>query len=143
MWRTEHTEMTTATPRQLWSRYSDPTTWPTWDQETVDVTVDGPFAVGTRGTIKPVGGPKAAFTFTEVTPLVSFTDTTRLPFTTITFTHTIEDLGVDGCRFTHGLTIEGLLTPVFSRLIGRKVAASLPEAMRRLAQLAERTAAEK
>lgn len=101
MWMFEHTETTSASPAQLWAHYAEPATWPEWDHETAAVTVEGPLAVGTRGTLKPVKGPATPFTF------------------------------------THSVTINGPLSPLFARVIGKKVAAGLPTAMRQLARLAE------
>lgn len=136
MWTFEHTELTSATPPQLWACYAEPTTWPEWDQETARVSVQGPMAVGTRGTLKPVKGPATPFTFTEVIPGVGFTDVSRLPLARLTFAHHIEPTAT-GSRFTHRVTITGPLSPLFARVIGRKVAASLPAAMRALARFAE------
>ncbi|MGQ0837251.1 SRPBCC family protein [Actinokineospora sp.] len=140
MWTFEHTETTSASPAQLWARYAEPATWPEWDHETATVTVDGPMAVGTRGTLKPVRGPATPFVFTEVTPAVGFTDVSRLPLARLTFSHVIEPTEA-GSRFTHRVAISGLLGPVFARVIGRTIAAGLPTVMRELARLAENTAA--
>jgi hypothetical protein len=140
MWTFEHTEMTSAAPDQVWARYAEPTTWPEWDHEISAVTLRGPMAVGTRGTLKPVKGPATPFTFTSVTPDVGFTDVSRLPLALLTFSHHIEAM-VTGCRFTHRVAITGPLSPLFARLIGRKIAAGLPAAMRKLARLAETTPA--
>jgi hypothetical protein len=137
MWEFTHTETTAATPAQLWSRYTDCGSWPEWDVETESVTLDGPFATGTTGTIKPVGAPKAKFRMAEVTKDVSFSDVTKLPLAKMHFTHNIESAD-DGTRFTHHVTITGPLSPLFGRVIGKKVAAGLPTAMRRLGELAER-----
>lgn len=137
MWTFEHTELTSATPARLWAHYAEPTTWPEWDSETAGVTVQGPMAVGTRGTLKPAKGPATRFTFTEVTPEVGFTDVSRLPLARLTFAHHIEPTAT-GSRFTHRVTIAGPLSPLFSRVIGRKIAANLPTAMRTLARLAEK-----
>lgn len=136
MWSFEPTETTGATPAQLWARYAEPATWPEWDAETSKVTAQGPIAAGTRGTLKPTKGPTAAFTFTEVTPEVGFTDVTRLPLARLTFVHHIEPIAT-GSRFTHRATITGPLSPLFARVIGSKIAAGLPTAMRALARLAE------
>lgn len=142
MWALEHTETTAAPPARLWRRYTDPTRWPEWDHGTERVTVDGPLAVGTRGTLKPTGGPTTRFTFTEVVPERGFTDVTRLPLARLTFTHRLEPDGT-GCRFTHRVTITGPLAPLFARVIGRTIARELPTAMRALARLAEAGIAEK
>jgi len=139
MWTVEHTETTSASPAQLWARYAEPTTWPEWDHETAAVTVQGRVAVGTRGTLKPVKGPATPFTFTEVTPEVGFTDVSRLPLARLTFTHLIVPTPT-GSRFTHRVTINGPLSPLFARVIGRTIAAGLPTAMRQLARLAETAA---
>jgi len=137
MWTFEHAETTTASPAQLWQLYQDPTTWPEWDHQLEDVTVDGPFETGSTGTIKPVGGPRTRYRMVAVTEKVSFTDVTRLPLATMRFDHRIEP-GVSDTAFVHRVTITGPLSPLFARVIGRKVAADLPAAMRTLAALAER-----
>jgi hypothetical protein len=136
MWTFQHTETTTATPEQLWQLYQDPTTWSEWDHQIEDVTVDGPFETGATGTIKPVGGPRTKFRMVEVTEKVSFTDVTRLPLAKMRFDHWIEP-GTDETTFIHRVTITGPLTPLFARVIGRKVADELPAAMRTLAARAE------
>jgi hypothetical protein len=137
MWEFKHTETTPATPAQLWGRYIDHASWPEWDTDTESVTLDGPFVAGTTGTIKPVGAPKAKFRVAEVTEDVSFIDVSKLPFAKMQFAHMIEPAD-GGTRFTHHVTISGPLSPLFGRVIGKKVAAGLPSAMRRLGELAER-----
>lgn len=136
MWVHEHTETTTATPAQLWAHYAEPASWPRWDHEAAEVTVDGPLAVGTRGTFKPVRGPSAHFTFTDVSPHVGFTNVTRLPLARLAVTHRLESTA-GGSRLTHGVSLRGPLSPLFVRVVGRKIAAGLPTAMRKLAELAE------
>lgn len=136
MWEFQHTEKTAATPEQLWRRYSDPSSWPEWDAETERVTLHGPFEAGTRGELKPVGGPKTKFQMVEVNEPRSFSDISYLPLAKMRFTHSIEP-DHDGARFTHHVTITGPLSPLFARVIGRKVAAGLPTAMRKLGDLAE------
>lgn len=136
-WNFEHSATTSATPAQLWQRYVDPTTWPEWDHELDWVRVDGPFAAGTAGVLKPAGGPKTKFRVAEVTEQSSFTDVSSLPFAKMTFSHRIEPTAA-GTRFTHAVTITGPLSPLFGRVIGRKIVTGLPHAMQTLGQLAER-----
>jgi hypothetical protein len=136
MWTFEHTETTSATPGQVWAHYAEPSRWPEWDQDTAEVTMREPMTVGARGKLKPVKGPWMAFTFTEVTPQVGFTDVSRLPLTRLTFTHHIASTTA-GSRITHRVSISGPLSPLFARVIGRTIAAGLPTAMQTLARLAE------
>lgn len=135
MWEFKHTETTAATPEQIWKRYADPPTWPQWDHETKSVTLDGPFAVGTTGTLKPVRGPETKFRVLEVTDGRSFTDVSFLPLAKMHFSHTI-DPAAGGASITHKVMISGPLSPLFARVIGKKIAAGLPGAMRRLGALA-------
>lgn len=137
MWEFQHTETTAATPEQLWRRYSDPGSWPEWDAETERVTLHGPFEAGTKGELKPVGAPSTKFQMLEVDEPVSFSDVSYLPLAKMHFAHRIEPAD-DGTRFTHHVTISGPLSPLFARVIGRKVAKGMPTAMRKLGQLAER-----
>ncbi|HCT79387.1 MAG TPA: polyketide cyclase/dehydrase and lipid transport [Micromonosporaceae bacterium] len=136
MWKFEHSETTTASAGQLWQQYADPSRWPEWDHETEWVTVNGPFATGTTGVLKPAGGPKTKFRFVEVTEHRSFTDVSMLPLAKMHFAHRIESTS-EGSRFTHTVTITGPLSGLFGRVIGRKIAAGLPTAMRTLSALAE------
>jgi len=138
MWKFEHTETTAATAEQLWAHYADPPRWPEWDHEAAHVTVNGPMAAGTAGTVKPRNGPRVKFRFVDVRPLAGFTDVSRLPLARLTFAHRIEPTA-GGCRISHAVAITGPLSPLFGRVIGRNIEANLPAAMRALARLAEST----
>lgn len=50
-----------APPSAFFARWADMATWPEWNLDTEWVRVDGPFAQGATGTLKPKGGPKVAF----------------------------------------------------------------------------------
>lgn len=58
-WTFEHTEDTVASPESIWALWSDVTTWPVWDAGVDSVTLEGAFAAGTKGMLKPAGGPRA------------------------------------------------------------------------------------
>ena len=135
MWTCEHAVTTNATPSQVWARYADPQTWPEWDAATERVTLYGPFAVGSRGTLKAVGGPTTRFTLTEVVPEVGFTNVARLPLARLVFRHQIEATAT-GSRLTHIATINGPLSLLLGRVIGTSLARDLPAAMNALARLA-------
>lgn len=55
----EHTVYMSASPESIWAQWSDVTTWPVWDRGVEYVSLEGPFAVGTKGTLKPACGPRA------------------------------------------------------------------------------------
>jgi hypothetical protein len=141
MWQFEHTETTTATADQIWGGYADPSRWPEWDEGLKQVTLDGPFAAGTTGRIKPVGGPKLKFTLEEVTPRKSFTDVTKLPLARLRFAHEIVSTPA-GRVVTQRVWFTGPLGPFFAKVIGRSMTADMPTAMRRMVQVAESAAVE-
>ena len=129
MWSFEHTEATKAPPERLWQRYSDRASWPEWDHGIKSVTLDGPFAVGSTGKVKPKGGLATKYEVLEVTEGRSFTDVSFLPLARMRFSHKIEPTPT-AADITHRVTISGPLAPLFSRVIGKKVAAEIPAAMR-------------
>lgn len=136
-WSTEATTDSTATPSAIWTLWSDPSTWNHWDEGIESCTVHGPFAPGTRGTLKPNDGPRVRFRLTEVKPESGFADVTRLPFTTLEFRHTIEPLPAGGVRITHRVRMRGLLVPLLSRTLGKSLEVGMPDTVRSLARMAE------
>lgn len=134
-WTFEHTEYTPASPDSVWAHWSDVTSWPAWDPGVERVSLEGPFAAGTKGTLKPMGGPKVRFELSDVRPGEGFADVTKLPLARMRFDHTAIREG-DRTRVTHRVTIGGLATPLFSRLIGRGVAKDLPDAVKALVRVA-------
>ncbi len=139
MWETEHTAYTDAPPEAVWALWSDVSTWPDWDHGLERVDIDGPFAAGSSGVLKPRGGPEVTFTIKEVRPGEGFADETRLLLARIRFEHSVaREAG--RTRITHRVRITGAGTPLFSRLIGRGIAKTLPETLERLGHVAlERT----
>lgn len=135
-WTREHTVWTFAAPEHVWACWSTPLRWPQWDVGIKQVTSVGPFERGSRGTIKPAKGPRTAFVLTTVEEGVGFTTMSPLPLATLALSHRL--MRVDGgTQLTHAVTITGLAAPLFARLIGRRLVAGLPDAMRSLAGLAE------
>jgi Polyketide cyclase / dehydrase and lipid transport len=131
----EHVLTTTASARAVWAVYSDTAAWPEWDDALIWARLDGPFAAGSRGALKPRGGPTVKFVMTRADPATGFADETRLPFTRITFDHLIEPQG-DTLRLTHRATANGPLGWLFGRLMGAGIRRSLPPAMERLVAMA-------
>jgi hypothetical protein len=140
-WTFAHTEHTPASPERIWALWSDVSGWPSWDSGVEHVTLEGPFAAGTKGVLKPRGGPKVRFALTEVQPPDGFADVAKLPLARMRFEHSAVREG-DRTRVTHRVLISGPATPLFSRLIGRGIAKDLPAAVSALAlAAAERDAA--
>src|SRR6266498_455411 len=90
----QHQLETSASPAALWRLYSDVTTWPGWDDAFEAVTLDGPFAAGSAGTLKLRGQDPLAFRIVDAEPERGFVDETETPGGVIRFRHRIEP--VDG-----------------------------------------------
>lgn len=81
--------------------------------------------------MKPRSGPKAHIRIVEVRPRTSFTVESRLPLCRLMFGH---ELKADGgeTQATHWVRFVGPLGFLFRRLVGRQIAAALPDTMRGL-----------
>lgn len=137
-WNFEETVETTATAEQIWTLWSAPESWPRWDHGIEWVKTDGPFVKGGRGVMKPVGGPKVKFEMVDAVPRQGFKDRSFLPLTKLDFTHVYTPAaGGRKASITHKVEMHGLLTPVFSRVIGNNIKKDLRVAMTKLVRLAE------
>jgi len=138
MWTTAVSRKTTASKEQIWKLWADVPNWNVWDKEVETVELFGEFETGTKGVLKPAGGPKAKFEMIECTKFKSFTDRSFLPFCKIDFTHSITETN-DGIEILHKVVMTGFLTFLFSKVIGSKIKAGLPNAVEKLIDLAEKT----
>jgi len=105
------------TPQALWDRWADPDTHPEWSHDLAWVRLEEPLALGARGHLKPKGGPRSAFTVTELVAGRTFADTTHLPGARLTFRHHAEP-APGGALVTVTVTVEGVLARVWSRILG-------------------------
>jgi Polyketide cyclase / dehydrase and lipid transport len=127
--------LTSATPAALWRLYSDVSTWPRWDAALEAVTLDGPFAEGSSGTLKLHGQEPLTFKITEVTPERGFVDETEIPGGVVRFRHRIEPVEEGEVRLTHEVEIEA--PPPVAEQLGAKITTGVPRTMAGLAALAE------
>lgn len=134
----EHTVTTTATPEAVWNQLEKVSEWPEWDGGLETAQLVGPFAQGAQLKLKPKGSPNVVCTLSECTAPYSFTSTSKLPLATMIFSHKAEQK--EGKTIiTHRIEMVGLLQHIFGFLIGQKIKAELPNAMKKLALLAEKS----
>ena len=133
--RFHHTESTSASPEEIWARWSNPTTWGDWDKGLQKANLDGTFQVGAKGTITPLKGPKAAFEIESLEPGVSYTFATAMPGAKLRVQR--ELLAESPTTFRHTVWFDGPMAWLFSRIYGAQFRAVLPATMRQLATLAE------
>jgi len=137
MWSCDYATETKASSKAVWRLWADVSNWKRWDSEVLWSRLDGPFAVGTSGVLKPKHGPQAKFVLSEVEPEKRFVDKTKVLGTTVTFIHELQAMP-NGTKIMHRVEITGLLAPVLGATVGRQLKAGLPSAVQNLAKLAER-----
>ena len=137
MWTFEVSRKTTAKKEIIWKLWTDVPNWNIWDAEVVNAELFGQFQTGTKGILKPKGGPKAKFEMIECTNLKSFTDRSFLPLCKMDFLHSMTETN-DGLEITHKVEMTGFMTFLFSKVIGNKIKVGLPIAVDKLINLAEK-----
>ena len=118
-------------PAAIYTVYQNVSDWPIWDPETEAAALDGEFAVGSEGKVKPKGAPVSKITLTEVTPDKSFTVECNLPLCKMLFIHELNEID-EGTEVVNQVVFTGLLAPIFGRLIGKGIEKSIPDSLKGL-----------
>lgn len=137
MWKTEHTEVTAASPEAVWGVIAEVDRWPSWNPGYRAAHLDGPIEVGTVGTVTLANGGQREFTIVEAKPQASLVLGGSGPGVRLRFHHAIEPLPTGGARVSMAATLDGPFTPIFSRLFGPALAGYYPTAVRQLVAAAE------
>lgn len=132
----KHTVETTASAEDIWNIWQNVSQWNTWDHGIEYSSIDGPFAEGTKGVLKPKGGPLVRTELTRVEPMRMFVDESRLFLATIVVSHELTESN-DMTAVTHCIEINGPLAFVFAFLIGRTMKKNLPQEMKAMVEKAE------
>jgi Polyketide cyclase / dehydrase and lipid transport len=131
----------TAAPAAFFQRWADMATWPQWNLDTEWVRLDGPFAAGSTGRLKPKGGPTVRFVIERLVDGREFVDVSKLFGARLTFAHLVTEHPDGGCTVEVTVTMTGSLRRVWSAILGKGLAASLQPDLDRLAATAERLGA--
>jgi uncharacterized protein YndB with AHSA1/START domain len=123
----------------VFSLYANVAGWPNWDPDVKTATLDRSFVSGARGVIVPHGGPKSEIIFVEVVKNKKFIAQCKLPLCIMRFEHELDEVKGSSTTATHRVVFQGLLAPLFGRLIGSGMRKTLPNALAGLKQAAEAT----
>ena len=127
----------TAPATAFFDRWADMATWPEWNLDTEWVRLDGAFAEGATGVLKPKGGPKVPFVVARLVPGSVFDDVSRLVGARLTFAHRVTPTAGGGSVVTVTVSMDGPLAAVWRRILGKGLIASLQPDLDRLARAAE------
>jgi uncharacterized protein YndB with AHSA1/START domain len=132
----ERSRDTSAPPGRVWQVWSDPTTWPQWNPDVRAIDLDGPFEAGVTGSMT-TGQGTHQIRLENVLGGRSFDlVTSPIPATTFRFHCEVTPTG-SGSRISQGVSMSGLLAPIFSPLMGKRIAQSFEPILSGLAGAAE------
>ena len=135
------TATSTAPPSAFFDRWADMASWPEWDTAVAWARLDGPFAEGTTGTLKPTGGPKVRFVIETLVPGHEFTDRSTLPGAHLIIRHQVAPAAERTCRLDVTVSLGGPLARLWRPILAKGVGTSTPAALHRLVEAVERDAA--
>lgn len=125
-----------ATAQTLFRIYEDVQNWHTWDPDTRQATLDGPFEVGSRGRLVPTKGNAVPMVLTQVVRDRCFTVESSIPMFRMRFDHELVP-DRDLTEVIHRVTFSGPLAWVLGRLLVKRLNSGLPVTLARLKALAE------
>jgi hypothetical protein len=132
----ERSVETTASPQAAWKIWSDTSTWQEWNPDVQSMTLAGPFAAGTTGTMKTKQGTRA-IQLTEVVPGRSFRlETTVIPLTRFAFECKVST-GSGKTTLSQAIVVGGPLGGLVGGMMGKQIADTFPALLRGLARKAE------
>ncbi len=132
----EQSTHTAASPDAVFARLADAEHHPDWSHDLEWVRLDEPLREGTRGVLKPVGGPKSKFVVSTLVPGSVFADTTFLPGARVTFHHEVRADG-SGSTISVRVSLDGPLAWIWRRTAFKDAQAKIEEDARCLVDLVE------
>lgn len=123
-----------ATSSQVWEYYERIEKWFVWETDLEDISLDGEFMTGTKGSMTLKGMPPMNFKLTSVITNQEFIDVTETPMGQISFAHYIQELS-DGVMIRHSVSIDKDDQDVLLMLTG--IFSDVPETMFLLKKVVE------
>ncbi|MFP8777595.1 SRPBCC family protein [Hydrogenophaga sp. RWCD_12] len=134
----EHRIAVGTAPGPVYSLYADVSNWPRWDPDTKASSLNGPFAVGSRGSLTPTKGNTVPMVVTFADPARGFTVESRIPLLLrMVFEHELVALGPSQTEVVHRVTLSGLLAWLIGPAMKRQLDTGLPVTLARLRRMAE------
>lgn len=137
MWVTEHSVETTAAPEAIWREWSDVDRWPEWNGDIERIELDGPFAVGTRITMTPIGDEPVELRIAEAVEPELFVDEADLGEIVVRTIHRADELEEGRTRVSYRMEITGPAADTVGPQIGPEISGDFPEVLAALVERAE------
>ncbi|MEV6100649.1 SRPBCC family protein [Nocardia sp. NPDC051981] len=111
---------------KIWAVATDVARWSEWDPHEEKSRIDGEFAAGTTGWVKPKGAPAGPFTIVAVEPGRSWTSEAGIPFGKLRGHRTYQTLGDGTVRVAENVEVHGLFGPLFKLVWEKAMRADMP-----------------
>ena len=138
MWRYEHTAQAPVSPEAVWRLWSEVELWPDWNPDIETITIDGPFAAGSKFVMNPDGDEPVQMTLEEVVPGTSFTDLAEFDGLVIRTIHLMEPAEGGNLRITYAMEITGPDADTTGAEVGEQITSDFPETVAALLAQAAR-----
>jgi hypothetical protein len=119
MWKHSFTMTTDVAADALWSPLVDIKNWGELDKQIESIEIDGPAEIGKQFFLKPKSGPRLKLKVTELTKPTVYADLCYMPLATMETVHRLVPTQC-GTDIVTEISIDGLLSFIWSRLIGKK-----------------------
>ena len=125
------------TKEQMWKLFADVNNWHNWDEGIEFAKLEGKFEKGNYFTLKPKGGPKVKVELLETLVNKSFLDVTTFPLAKMYDNHIFEEMP-DGLKITNIISVEGVLSFVWIKLVAQNIVSALTFDMKKQIETASR-----
>lgn len=137
MWTRSYSVITKeVTKEQMWKLFTDVNNWHTWDDGIEHASITGPFEQGNHFLLKPKGGPNLKVSLLETIENRLFLDVTHFPLAKMYDNHSFEETA-EGLKITNTITVKGLLSFVWVKLVAQNIVNALPKDIEKQIQAAK------
>lgn len=116
---------------RIWHSWQDVENWPQWDKELEYCKMQGSFKNNENFILKPKGGPKVKIILSDIILNKQFTTACKFLGASMIDEHKLEDTP-EGLRIIHNITVRGILSLLWVKLVAQDLFNSLPEQMENL-----------
>lgn len=126
-----------ASAEKVFSLYSDVNNWSNWHPTVRSASLEGEFVSGVAAILRRRLGLKARVLFTDIVPNQSFTLERKFPLCIMRIEHQIMDARLTHVDVLNRVSFNGLLSPLFRKLLGERLQKDIPSTLRGLKIAAE------
>lgn len=135
MWKHSFTMTTDVAAEALWTPLIDIKNWGDLDDQIESIEIDGPAEVGKPFFLKPKSGPRLTLKVTALTKPTVYADLCNMPLAKMETIHRLVPTQ-SGTDIVTEISIYGIFSFIWSRLIGKKHARGIASMNERLIERA-------